>query len=124
MAFTDIAYLGGFFGVLVMGIQSAQLSPMKQAWALAAIAHAAAKTDEPVREGLVGMIEPFVDTIVVCFMTAIVVVITGAWQDPDMGSASGNLGRGANHVCLSKRFYLWFPYVLTVSIALFGLTAP
>ena len=118
MAFTDNAYLGGFFGVLVMGIQRAAFSN-EAGLGSAAIAHAAAKTDEPVREGLVGMIGPFVDTIVVCFMTAIVVVITGAWQDPDMGSASGNLG-----VALTMSAYEtvlpWFPYVLTVSIALFA----
>jgi AGCS family alanine or glycine:cation symporter len=54
-----------------------------------AIAHAAAKTDEPVREGLVAMLEPFVDTIIVCLMTATVVIITGAWNDPNIPQSAG-----------------------------------
>jgi len=47
----------------------------------APIAHAAAKTDEPVREGVVGLMEPFVDTLVICTMTALVVVMSGAWHE-------------------------------------------
>jgi len=47
----------------------------------AAIAHASAKTDEPVREGLVAMLGPFIDTIVICTMTALVIVIMGAWGE-------------------------------------------
>ncbi len=47
----------------------------------AAIAHAAAKTNEPVREGLVAMLGPFIDTIIICSMTALVIVIMGAWGD-------------------------------------------
>ena len=47
----------------------------------AAMAHAAAKTDEPVREGLVAMLGPFIDTIIICTMTALVIVIMGAWGD-------------------------------------------
>jgi alanine or glycine:cation symporter, AGCS family len=47
----------------------------------APIAHAAAKTDEPVSEGVVGLVEPFIDTIVICTMTALVIIVTGAWDD-------------------------------------------
>ncbi len=47
----------------------------------APIAHAAARTKEPVREGLVAMLEPFIDTLVICTMTALVIVIMGAWGD-------------------------------------------
>ncbi len=47
----------------------------------APIAHAAAKTDEPVSEGVVGLVEPFIDTLVICTMTALVVIITGVWKD-------------------------------------------
>jgi len=57
----------------------------------AAMAHAAAKTNEPVREGLVAMLGPFIDTIIICTMTALVIVIMGAWGEarPDeyMGAA-------------------------------------
>jgi AGCS family alanine or glycine:cation symporter len=45
------------------------------------MAHAAARTNEPVREGLVAMLGPFIDTIVICTMTGLVIVVTGAWQE-------------------------------------------
>lgn len=54
------------------------------------MAHAAARTNEPVREGLVAMLEPFIDTLVICTMTGLVIVVTGAWQassDSLMGAA-------------------------------------
>src|SRR5690606_18428 len=44
------------------------------------IAHAAAKTDEPVREGVVALLEPFIDTLLICTMTGLVIVITGVWD--------------------------------------------
>ena len=47
----------------------------------APIAHAAAKTDEPVSEGVVALVEPFIDTLVICTMTGLVIIATGAWQD-------------------------------------------
>jgi len=47
----------------------------------APIAHAAAKTDEPVSEGVVALLEPFIDTIVICTLTALVIITTGVWQD-------------------------------------------
>lgn len=47
----------------------------------APIAHAAAKTDEPVREGVVALLEPFIDTLVICTMTGLVIIITGVWDD-------------------------------------------
>ena len=50
----------------------------------AAIAHAAAKTDEPVREGLVAMLGPFIDTVVICTMTALVVIVSGAYNTPEV----------------------------------------
>jgi AGCS family alanine or glycine:cation symporter len=54
------------------------------------MAHAAARTGEPVREGLVAMMEPFIDTLVICTMTGLVIVVTGAWQESSesmMGAA-------------------------------------
>ncbi len=54
------------------------------------MAHAAARTNEPVREGLVAMMEPFIDTLVICTMTGLVIVVTGAWQESSdtlMGAA-------------------------------------
>lgn len=79
-AFNGPALFGGFLGVLAMGAQRAAFSN-EAGLGSAAIAHAAAKTDEPVREGVVAMIGPFIDTIVVCTMTALAILITSAHLD-------------------------------------------
>jgi len=78
-AFSPEAFRGGFVGVLVWGFKRAAFSN-EAGVGSAAIAHAAAKTDYPIREGLVALLEPFVDTIVVCTMTALVIVITQAYD--------------------------------------------
>ena len=115
MAFTGNAFYGGFVGVLVWGIKRASFSN-EAGLGSAAIAHAAAKTEEPVREGLVAMIGPFIDTIIVCLMTAMVVIITGAWNDPSLSQSDG--------VTLTIKAYQgaisWFPWILTISIGLFA----
>jgi len=80
-AFTAQAAYGGFIGVLVMGFKRAAFSN-EAGLGSAAIAHSAAKTNEPVREGIVAMIGPFIDTVVICLMTALVVLITGSYTDP------------------------------------------
>ena len=74
-AFSPHAAYGAFIGVLVTGIKRAVFSN-EGGVGSASIAHSAAKTDEPVREGIVAMIGPFIDTILVCFMTASVILIT------------------------------------------------
>ena len=79
-AFYPSAIYGGFIGVLVTGIKRGVFSN-EGGVGSASIAHSAAKTDEPIREGIVAMVGPFIDTIVVCFMTASVILIT-ADQNP------------------------------------------
>ena len=74
-AFNPSAAYGGFIGALVTGIKRGVFSN-EGGVGSASIAHSAAKTDEPVREGIVAMIGPFIDTIIVCFMTACVILIT------------------------------------------------
>ncbi|MDA0321533.1 MAG: alanine/glycine:cation symporter family protein [Verrucomicrobia bacterium] len=115
MAFGQNAFFGGMAGVMVMGIKRAAFSN-EAGLGSAAIAHAAAKTDEPVREGLVAMLGPFIDTIVVCLMTALVVIITGAWNDASIPREAG--------VALTTAAFgsviPWFPYVLTGCIGLFA----
>src|SRR5690606_23210092 len=86
----------------------------------AAIAHAAARTDEPVREGLVAMLEPVVDTVVVCSMTALVVVVSGVWNDPNLAQVGGDL-KGVQLTSAAFATALpWFPVVLTVCVLLFA----
>jgi AGCS family alanine or glycine:cation symporter len=85
----------------------------------AAIAHSAAKTDEPVREGIVAMVGPFIDTIVVCFMTASVILIT---QDLNPLYIPGdNSIRGAELTSAAFGSVIsWFPFILSVVVFLFS----
>src|SRR5690606_5575927 len=80
-AFAPDAVYGGFIGALVVGFQRAAFSNEAGAGS-AAIAHSAARTDYPVREGIVALLEPFIDTVVVCTMTALVIVVSGAYNNP------------------------------------------
>ena len=81
-AFNPSAVFGGFIGVLVVGFQRAAFSN-EAGVGSAAIAHSAAKTEYPVREGIVALLEPFIDTVVICTMTALVIIISGAYWSPD-----------------------------------------
>ncbi len=79
-AFTGDAALGGAVGaVIVTGIRRAAFSN-EAGMGTEAMAHGAAKTTEPVREGLVAMLGPFIDTIVVCTITALAILFSGVWQ--------------------------------------------
>lgn len=83
-AFTPTSAAGGFLGATVaqtvrFGVARGLFSN-EAGLGSASIAHSAAKTKEPVREGLVAMIGPFVDTLVICTMTALVIITTGAWK--------------------------------------------
>jgi AGCS family alanine or glycine:cation symporter len=74
-AFQGEAIFGGFLGAMVAGFRRAAFSN-EAGIGSAAIAHSAAKTDQPAREGFVALLEPFIDTIVICTMTASVILIT------------------------------------------------
>ena len=111
-AFSPQAGFGGLLGVLVTGFRRAAFSN-EAGVGSASIAHSAAATDEPVREGIVALLEPFIDTIVVCTMTGLVVVITGAYES---GTEEGVL-------MTSKAFATvlpWFPKVLSLAVFLFA----
>ncbi len=79
-AFNTQAAYGGFLGCLVIGIKRAVFSN-EAGTGSASIAHSAAKTNIPVREGYVALLEPFIDTVVVCTMTALVIIVTGVISD-------------------------------------------
>jgi AGCS family alanine or glycine:cation symporter len=82
-AFTGKAVLGGTLGtVLITGIRRAAFSN-EAGIGTEALAHGAAKTTEPVREGLVAMLGPFIDTIIVCTVTAVVILLSGTWMTGD-----------------------------------------
>jgi len=116
-AFAPDAAYGGFIGALVIGIKRAVFSN-EGGVGSASIAHSAAKTDEPVREGIVAMIGPFIDTIVVCFMTASVILITAD------ANPLYKIGGGINGAELTSAAFgttiSWFPYILSIVVFLFS----
>jgi AGCS family alanine or glycine:cation symporter len=118
-AFTPEAGYGGFIGVLVTGIRRAAFSN-EAGVGSASIAHSAARTEYPVREGIVALLEPFIDTIVVCTMTGLVIVITGAYSDPN----NFDVIEGAKGAALTARAMggeiSWFPWLLSVAVILFA----
>ncbi len=81
-AFTGQAVAGGVLGVILQGIKRAAFSN-EAGIGSAPIAHATVKTRHPASEGIVALFEPFVDTVIVCTMTGLVIVITGMYQNPD-----------------------------------------
>jgi AGCS family alanine or glycine:cation symporter len=113
-AFTGPAIYGGFLGVLIMGVRRAAFSN-EAGLGSAAFAHAAAKTDEPAREGIVAMIGPFVDTIIICLMTALVCMITGVFEDPDLKDKGVAMTAAA-----FESFIPGARYVLSIAVVLFA----
>lgn len=112
-AFNPIAVAGGFVGVLVQGFRRAAFSN-EAGVGSAAIAHSAVRTDYPASEGIVALLEPFIDTVVICTMTALVVIITG---DYDNAGAMGGVEMTSQSFATVMP---WFPYVLTVTVVLFA----
>ncbi|MEO0650051.1 MAG: alanine/glycine:cation symporter family protein [Planctomycetota bacterium] len=118
-AFSPEAGYGGFIGVLVTGFQRAAFSN-EAGVGSAAIAHSAARTDYPVREGIVALLEPFIDTVVVCTMTALVIVITGAYANPDYAQfVAGNNGAALTSAAMGDELS-FMPTILSVAVALFA----
>lgn len=117
-AFTPEAFGGGFLGILVVGVQRAAFSN-EAGVGSASIAHSAAKTDEPVREGAVALLGPFIDTIVVCSMTALVILITGAWNNKAWIVDQGLAGTSLTSKAFGEEIS-FFPYLLSVAVVLFA----
>ncbi|MAE69393.1 MAG: alanine glycine permease [Gemmatimonadetes bacterium] len=112
-AFSFDAGFGGFLGIMVTGIRRAVFSN-EAGVGSAAIAHSAARTEWPIREGVVASIGPFIDTILICLMTAMVVIVTGAHESPDAGSGVSMTSWAFASV------FPWFPKLLTVAVVLFA----
>jgi len=118
-AFAPDAAYGGFLGALVVGFRRAAFSN-EAGTGSAAIAHSAAKTEYPVREGIVALLEPFIDTVVVCTMTALVIVITGAYNDPANAELiAANKGAALTSRAMGSQVS-WFPYILSGAVFLFA----
>ena len=122
-AFTAKATLGGAVGLIVIeGAKRAAFSN-EAGIGTAPMMHGAAKTKEPVREGLVAMLGPFIDTLLICTMTGICLIITGAWQS----DITGNFGADTKGVLMTKvAFDIVYPnfgsYLLIICVMIFAIT--
>lgn len=118
-AFTPVAVAGGMIGVIVQGFKRAVFSS-EAGIGSAAIAHSAAAVKYPVRQGMVALYEPFIDTIVICTMTALVIVITGVYNAPEQAAlVEARNGAALTSVAFAS-VISWFPYILSVSVVLFA----
>lgn len=112
-AFTGAGIAGGMVGVLIQGFRRAAFSN-EAGIGSASIAHSAVKTSNPVSEGLVALLEPFIDTVLVCTMTALVIVVTGMYDAPGAGDGIAMTSDAFASVIS------WFPYMLVVAVILFA----
>lgn len=113
-AFDFNSMAGGVIGVMLIGIQRAAFSN-EAGIGSAPIAHAAAKTRFPASEGVVALLEPFIDTVIICTMTALVVICTGDYLD-----------KGSDGITITSHSFSsvipWFKYVLSAAVILFALS--
>jgi AGCS family alanine or glycine:cation symporter len=126
-AFSFEAGFGGFIGVMVVGFRRAAFSNEAGAGS-ASIAHSAVRTRYSASEGLVALLEPFIDTVVICTMTALVIVLFNSNEAMfEYGTSAvtinGNTYEGATLTSLAfQETISWFPSVLTIAIFLFAVS--
>lgn len=112
-AFSPDGMKGGFLGVMMMGFRRAAFSN-EAGIGSASIAHSTSKTNRPVTEGMVSLLEPFIDTVVVCTMTALVLVFTGFATDPQ------GLNGSALTAAAFRSVFPWTDWILLICIVLFA----
>ncbi len=119
-AFSPLGIAGGVIGVLIQGFKRAAFSN-EAGIGSASIAHSAVKTKYAASEGLVALLEPFIDTVLVCTMTALVLIITGFVDTSNSGM------NDAQAILLTSSAFesviSWFPYVLTIAVILFAFSS-
>jgi len=112
-AFNWEAAGGGMLGAIIQGFKRAAFSS-EAGLGSAPIAHAAARSKYPAREGSVALLEPFIDTVIICFMTGLVITVTGVYSDSSVGDG----------VLLTSNAFAtvieWFPMVLSVAVVMFA----
>jgi alanine or glycine:cation symporter, AGCS family len=124
-AFTGAGVLGGVVGALIQGFRRSAFSN-EAGLGSAPIAHSAVKTKNPVTEGYVALLEPFVDTVIICTMTALTIVIAGTpmWEDAKISALGG--GDVPDGVVVTSdafaTFLPWFPFVLALAVAMFAIS--
>ncbi|MFB7630797.1 alanine/glycine:cation symporter family protein [Streptomyces sp. NPDC056149] len=122
-AFAPEGVAGGVIGALIIGFQRAAFSN-EAGTGSAPIAHSAVKTRHPVTEGLVALLEPFIDTVVVCTMTALAIVIASTPSWDKARAAAAETGAAPEGVTITSDAFAtvmpWFPYLLTIAVLLFA----
>ena len=113
----EAGLLGGLFLAMTWGIRRGLFSN-EAGQGSAPIAHAAARTEYPAREGLVASLEPLIDTLIICTLTALVIIVTGAWQEDIMGVGMTLVGMstGLEHIGL----HAWALHIVTLGLLLFA----
>ena len=118
-AFAPTAVAGGLIGVLVQGFKRAAFSS-EAGIGSAAIAHSAAAVKYPVRQGVVALYEPLIDTVIICTMTALVIILTGVYNAPEH-HALVEASKGAALTAVAFGSVIsWFPIILSISVVLFA----
>lgn len=118
-AFTETAAIGGFAGAAVwaairFGVARGVFSN-EAGLGSAPIAHAAAKTTSPVQQGMIAMLGTFIDTIIICTMTALVIILTGAWS-------SGETGAALSTLAFNTAIPEWGGYIIVFGLMVFAFT--
>ena len=111
-AFSPESIGGGIVGVIIQGFRRAAFSN-EAGIGSASIAHSAVRTKEPATEGIVSLLEPFIDTVVICTMTALVIVFSGSYLQTELSGVEVTSAAFASA-------FSWFPYVLAVAVVLFA----
>lgn len=110
-AFAPSAVAGGFLTTMVVGLRRAAFSN-EAGIGPAAIAHAVTKTHDPASEGFVALLEPFLDTVVICTATALAILVTDSWR------------LGYNDIAMTSAAFAtagsWFPALLAIAVCLFA----
>ena len=118
-AFTPVSAAGGFAGATVWGAIRFGIArgifSNEAGMGSSPIAHATATTDSPARQGTIAMLGVFLDTIVICSMTGLVIVVTGAWQ-------SGKNGAAMSAVAFESALPQFGQYVVSIGLVLFAFT--
>jgi alanine or glycine:cation symporter, AGCS family len=118
-AFTGTAAIGGFGGaifaqVIKIGVSRSVFSN-EAGWGSSSMIHASAKTDHPIRQGMLGIFEVFIDTIIICSITCLAIIITGEWS-------SGKSGAALTLNAFEHGFGTSGRYIMAIGILFFGLT--
>ncbi|MEU3447467.1 alanine/glycine:cation symporter family protein [Streptomyces thermolilacinus] len=119
-AFNPQGVAGGVLGALIIGFKRAAFSN-EAGLGSAPIAHSAVKTKHPASEGLVALLEPFIDTVVICTMTALTIVIANpkSWGEARAGESIGGVTITSDAFATVMP---WFPYILTFAVMLFAIS--